>query len=192
MKIKIFSHLIVCFIIMILFVPCFSSISIAKIDNITLNKLDDIHVYPGDSIQDAINEANPRDTIHVHSGKYYEKVTISKSITLLELKQLDRQIVQSSAKELEKDAFVALIGRNDILYLISTTDDLPANEIVKSFGSKTGAKGGGSKAFAQVSIKNIENPFSILKEIIKLLPYRINLLIRMLNPGMKSYWMMGF
>ncbi|MHA1197992.1 MAG: hypothetical protein ACTSQF_01360, partial [Candidatus Heimdallarchaeaceae archaeon] len=63
--------------------------------------------------------------------------------------------------------FLGLLGSNDILYLLSTIDSLPANEIVSVFGSKTDAKGGGSKAFAQVSVKNIENPFSILKEIIK-------------------------
>ncbi len=90
-----------------------------------------------------------------------------KKITLLELRQIDRQIIQSSAKELEENSFLGLIGSNDILYILSSTESLPANEIVNSFGSKTDSKGGGSKTFAQISVKNVENPFSVLKEIIK-------------------------
>ena len=40
------------------------------------------HVYPGQSIQEAINSAQPGDTIFVHSGTYYELITIDKSISL--------------------------------------------------------------------------------------------------------------
>ncbi|MCE7741524.1 MAG: alanyl-tRNA editing protein [Candidatus Heimdallarchaeota archaeon] len=99
--------------------------------------------------------------------KIWSEEINGKQVTLLELEQLDRQIIQSSAKELENNAFLGLLGSNDILYLLSTIESLPANEVVSAFGSKTDAKGGGSKAFAQVSVKNIENPFSVLKEIIK-------------------------
>jgi Ser-tRNA(Ala) deacylase AlaX len=90
-----------------------------------------------------------------------------KQITLLELPEIDRQIIQSSAKELGKDSLLGLLGSNDILYVLSTIDTLPADEIVKRFSSKTGSRGGGSKAFSQVSVKNIEVPLSILREIIK-------------------------
>jgi parallel beta-helix repeat protein len=42
------------------------------------------HVYPGESIQVAVNSAYPGDTIFVHAGTYYEEVTIDKNdLTLL-------------------------------------------------------------------------------------------------------------
>ncbi len=90
-----------------------------------------------------------------------------KHVTILELDEIDRQIIQSSAKELEKDSFLGLLGSNSILYLLSSLESLPANEVVSKLSSKTGAKGGGNKSFAQISVKDIENPFSVLKEIIK-------------------------
>jgi len=37
------------------------------------------HVYPEESIQDAINSAYPGDTIFVHAGIYHEEVTIDKN-----------------------------------------------------------------------------------------------------------------
>ncbi len=89
------------------------------------------------------------------------------SVTFLQLEEIDRQIIQSSAKELQQNAFLGLLGNNDILYLLSTIDSLPANEIVNRFSSKTHTKGGGSKTFAQVSVKEIDSPFSILREIIE-------------------------
>ena len=50
-----------------------------------------------------------------------------KNVTLLELDDIDRQIIQSSAKELEKDSFLGLLGNNKILYLLSSLESLPAN-----------------------------------------------------------------
>jgi parallel beta-helix repeat protein len=42
-----------------------------------------IHVYPTQSIQEAINNANPGDTIFVHQGVYYENVVANKSVSLV-------------------------------------------------------------------------------------------------------------
>jgi len=42
------------------------------------------HVYPGDSIQSAVNNASSGDTIYVHAGVYNERITISnKDLTLI-------------------------------------------------------------------------------------------------------------
>jgi parallel beta-helix repeat protein len=40
------------------------------------------HVYPDDSIQDAIDSAGLGDTIFVHSGTYHENVVVNKSVLL--------------------------------------------------------------------------------------------------------------
>ena len=42
-----------------------------------------IHVYPGESIQSAINSANPGTTIIVHSGVYTENLVINKTLRLV-------------------------------------------------------------------------------------------------------------
>ena len=41
------------------------------------------HVYPGESIQDAINSAESGDTIFVHNGTYYEHVVVNKTVWLV-------------------------------------------------------------------------------------------------------------
>ena len=56
---------------------------------------------------------------------------------------------------------------NDILYLLSSDEKLPANDIVKELLEITGNKGGGNKAFAQISIQGTENPLKIVENIIK-------------------------
>jgi hypothetical protein len=41
-----------------------------------------IYVHPGESIQAAINAANPCDTIHVYNGTYLEQINVTKFIVL--------------------------------------------------------------------------------------------------------------
>ena len=41
------------------------------------------HVYLGESIQNAINSAQPQDTIFVHVGTYYEHVIVNKTVSLI-------------------------------------------------------------------------------------------------------------
>ena len=42
-----------------------------------------LDVYPGDSIQDAINSAELGETIFVHEGTYYERVRVNKTVSLV-------------------------------------------------------------------------------------------------------------
>ena len=52
--------------------------SIGLITKFTFTTLpSEIHVYPGDSIQAAVNSASPGDTIIVHAGEYHQSVVIS-------------------------------------------------------------------------------------------------------------------
>jgi nitrous oxidase accessory protein NosD len=43
----------------------------------------ELHVYPGESIQDAIGDAGEGDTICVHEGTYVENVDVGKRLTLI-------------------------------------------------------------------------------------------------------------
>ncbi|NPD89155.1 MAG: hypothetical protein HGN29_10550 [Asgard group archaeon] len=88
------------------------------------------------------------------------------SFTSFTLPEIDRLHIQSAAKELDSDIFVAIHGRNEILYLISTNGKLPANEITNTLIEKIGTKGGGNKGFAQLSIKNVKEPLQLVEEII--------------------------
>ena len=49
----------------------------------TVSALTTHHVYPGQSIQDAINSAQSGDTIFVHNGTYYERFRITKPLLLI-------------------------------------------------------------------------------------------------------------
>jgi len=42
-----------------------------------------LDVYPGESIQQAINLAQPGDTIFVHSGTYYENIVVNKPVSVV-------------------------------------------------------------------------------------------------------------
>lgn len=88
------------------------------------------------------------------------------NLALLSLSEIDRQAILASLKELEKDVIVALLGRNEILYIISTDERISAKEIVKTIIDKTGKKGGGNPAFAQVSVKDIDKPFELVKSVL--------------------------
>jgi len=56
----------------------------------------DLYVNPGDSIQGAINDATPGDTIVVAEGTYYENVTVSKAVTLISEKKHKAEVVGST------------------------------------------------------------------------------------------------
>ncbi|MBY9000618.1 MAG: alanyl-tRNA editing protein [Candidatus Heimdallarchaeota archaeon] len=88
------------------------------------------------------------------------------NIALLHLPEIDRQALQSAARELEKGFLIVVLGRNDILYFISTDETIMANDINAKIIERTSAKGGGNKGFAQVNVKNIEEPLALVQEVL--------------------------
>ncbi len=88
------------------------------------------------------------------------------SVTLLDIPTLDRITVQAALKEVEEEIFIAITGKNAILYLISTNERIKANEVIDKIKEKTRAKGGGNKGFAQMSVKDIEEPLQLVREVL--------------------------
>ncbi|MEE9409839.1 MAG: alanyl-tRNA editing protein [Candidatus Heimdallarchaeota archaeon] len=99
-------------------------------------------------------------------SKSLSKKINNHTILLLSLPEVDRQIIQYSAKELCKNVFVAILAKNDILCLLSSDKSLPADEIVKILMKKLDRKGGGSKAFAQIFVKEVDEPLKLVEDSI--------------------------
>ncbi|MCK4844703.1 MAG: alanyl-tRNA editing protein [Candidatus Heimdallarchaeota archaeon] len=88
------------------------------------------------------------------------------SVVLLDIPTLDRITVQAALKELKEEMLIAIIGRNAILYIISTNEHIQANGVIDKIKEKTGAKGGGNKGFAQMSVKDIKEPLQLVREVL--------------------------
>ncbi len=140
-------------------------------------ELEDITTKKGSKLLEMINNKIEENEILEESNVSLLKMIFNKikvwsekinenNIILLSLPEIERQAILASLKELENDVFVALLGRNEILYIISTDERLSAKEIVKTIIDKTGKKGGGNPAFAQVSVKDIDKPFELVKSIL--------------------------
>ncbi len=97
----------------------------------------------------------------------WQKTINDYSCVFLEIPEIDRQAIQSAAKEIAEGVFLSIIGKNEILYLLSSDEKLPANDIVKKLLEITENKGGGNKSFAQISIQGIENPLKVVENVIK-------------------------
>ncbi len=88
------------------------------------------------------------------------------SVVLLDIPTLDRITVQAALKEVKEEMLIAIIGRNAILYIISTNEHIQANGVIDKIKEKTGAKGGGNKGFAQMSVKDIKEPLQLVREVL--------------------------
>ncbi|MHA1347361.1 MAG: hypothetical protein ACTSVO_11615 [Candidatus Heimdallarchaeaceae archaeon] len=99
---------------------------------------------------------------------YWSQEINGNKIVFLNLPEIDRHALQSAAKELEKGFLIVVLGRNDILYFISTNEKLSAKEINDAIIKKTNSKGGGNKGFAQVNVKNVKEPLILVKEVLTL------------------------
>jgi alanyl-tRNA synthetase len=140
-------------------------------------KLEDITTKKGEKLLEIVeNKIKENEILQFNSAallrlifqkiRFYSREIKGNSFAFFTLQEIDRLPILSAVKELEAESFVAIHGRNEILYLISTNDKLPANEIAKSLMEKIKTKGGGNKGFAQLSIKNIKEPLQLVEEII--------------------------
>ncbi len=100
--------------------------------------------------------------------EYLSEKIEGRNIALLSLPTIDRQTIQYSARELVENVFVAIAARNEILYLLSSDNEIKAIEIAKSLMKKIDTKGGGNNNFAQLSFKGTDNPLDLVRETITL------------------------
>ena len=130
-----------------------------KLVEMITNKLNNI---------DILQSANVKLLRMVFGGlqKWEEKIG-NYSCVFLELQEVDRQTIISAVKEIPDDYLVNILGDNHILYIISSNENIPANEVIRKFTEITGKKGGGNKSSAQVFVHELDEPFEILRKIIK-------------------------
>jgi alanyl-tRNA synthetase len=152
-------------------------IDFANIQRKLMIEIEDITTKKGTKLLEMINNKLEENKILEESNvsllrmifnniKVWSEEIKEYNLVLLSLPEIDRQAILASLKELEEDVLVALLGRNEILYIISSDERLSAKKIVKTIIDKTGKKGGGNPAFAQVSVKDIDKPFELVKSVL--------------------------
>ncbi len=88
------------------------------------------HVYPGQSLQEAIDSAQSGDTLLVHAGTYYENVVIDKSVSLIG-ENKDKTIIDGN-------------GTGTVVYVTANNVIITGFKIQKS-GSQPGTSYAGIK-----------------------------------------------
>ena len=85
----------------------------------------ELHVNPGESIQDAINASDPGDTIYVHAGEYCENLDVNKQLTLI---GDGANVVTVTAADVRDHVFEVTVDRVNIsgFAMVGATDDYKA------------------------------------------------------------------
>ncbi|MFX1512746.1 MAG: alanine--tRNA ligase-related protein [Promethearchaeota archaeon] len=102
-------------------------------------------------LKKAINDAIP-----IPSGR----------LILVNIPFVQKKFFMSLLGEVPSNVLIGAITTGPILVLYSNIESLSAKDLLKYFCEKTGAKGGGNPKQAQGTVKGIENPLDILKNII--------------------------
>ncbi len=98
-------------------------VTINEVDNIIKNTYTHtstqvIHVYNNQSIQEAINNSNPGDTIYIHNGTYHEHIIVNKSLRIIG-ENKENTIIDGDN---EWDAIILLSNSNIYLSNIMVTN----------------------------------------------------------------------
>ncbi|MHA1416410.1 MAG: alanine--tRNA ligase-related protein, partial [Candidatus Heimdallarchaeaceae archaeon] len=84
--------------------------------------------------------------------------------TNLKLQNVNRETIINSIKSIPPGVFITLLGYNNILYFISTSD-VSSADVVKKLQETNNYKGGGNQKFAQIKLKETEKIEEIEKKI---------------------------
>ena len=112
----------------------------------------EIHVYPGQSIQEAINAANPGDTIIVHEGTYAEQIIIDKELTIEG--QGDTTIIKPSAAD-SFTLFSRKAGGSDNTAAIVVVNANATIKNLKIDGSEIGSVPSGATMFVGILYRGV-------------------------------------
>ncbi|MHA1865987.1 MAG: alanine--tRNA ligase-related protein [Candidatus Heimdallarchaeaceae archaeon] len=82
----------------------------------------------------------------------------------LQLPNLNRETIINSIKTVPPSVFITLLGHNNILYLISTSD-VSSADVVKKLQETNSYKGGGNQKFAQIKLEETEKIEEVEKKI---------------------------
>ncbi|MHA1304708.1 MAG: alanine--tRNA ligase-related protein [Candidatus Heimdallarchaeaceae archaeon] len=88
-------------------------------------------------------------------------------VAFLHLPNIDRDLIRPVTGDLPDNIFIVILGKNDILYLLSTSQNLQASDVAKIIREEYDQKGGGNKGFAQIKLEGIENPLDLVEKIIQ-------------------------
>jgi parallel beta-helix repeat protein len=100
------------------------------------------HVYPGQSIQTAINNADVDDTIYVHAGTYNEHVNVNKRVTLIGVDMpvitavnpggVTTEVITLSADGITLENFTVISANSYAIKVISSHNIITGNTVYQN------------------------------------------------------------